>query len=256
MNIIIVDDYQELSRQAARIVARQVLIKENSVLGFPTGDTPAGMYAELVQLYNQGLLDLSKVVTFNLDEYYGLPPDHPQSYHHYMRKKLFEHVNINEENIHIPNGVADDVERECKSYDAEICRHGGIDLLVLGIGLNGHIGFNEPGTDWGAETRLVNLSTETRRRESRNFGDLGEVPTQAVTMGIKTIMRAKNILLLASGKQKARVAEQALLGPVTKKTPASILQLHPAVTVILDKEAGRLIELKEVLELPTRGRAD
>jgi glucosamine-6-phosphate deaminase len=242
MRVIVEDDYLELSREAARIAARQVLVKENSVLGFPTGDTPAGMYADLVRMYDQGLLDFSKVVTFNLDEHYGLPPDHPQSYHRYMREKLFDHVNIRKENIHIPNGVIDDVEKECEGYEAEICKYCGIDLMVLGIGLNGHIGFNEPGSGWGTTTRLVHLSAETRKWEARHFGNLSEVPAQAITMGIKTIMRAKRLLLVASGQGKAEAVREALEGPIRREIPASILQLHPLVTVILDKGAASLIK--------------
>lgn len=241
MRVIVTNDYQEMSCEAARIVARQILAKEDSVLGLPTGDTPTGMYEELVQLYNQGLIDFSKVITFNLDEYYGLPPDHPGSYHRYMREKLFGHVNIQEANIHIPDGVAKDIEEECRRYEEEMHRYGGIDLQILGIGPNGHIGFNEPGSDWGMTTGLVKLSEETRRRVSRHFRDPTEVPTQAITMGIKTIMRARKILLLASGKEKAKTTTEALKGPVTKKVPASILQLHPMVTAILDKAAGSLI---------------
>jgi len=240
MRVVVTNNYQEMSREAARIVARQILAKEDSVLGLPTGDTPTGMYEELVQLDNRRLIDFSKVITFNLDEYYGLPLDHPGSYHRYMREKLFDHVNIQEGSIHIPDGVAKDIEEECRRYEEEIYRYGGIDLQILGIGPNGHIGFNEPGSDWEMTTRLVKLSEETRRRESRYFRDPTEVPTQGITMGIKTIMKARKILLLASGKEKAKATTKALKGPVTKKVPASILQLHPMVTVVLDKEAGSL----------------
>ena len=229
-----------MSCEAGRIVARQILAKEDSVLGLPTGDTPIGMYEELVQMYNCGVIDFSKIITFNLDEYYGLSPDHPQSYHRYMREKLFNHVNAQEGNIHVPDGVARDIEEECRRYEEEIYRYGGIDLEILGIGPNGHIGFNEPGSDWGMITGLVKLSEETRRSAASHFGDPAEVPSQAITMGIKTIMRARKILLLAYGKKKAEITFKALKGPITKQVPASTLQLHPTVTVILDKEAGSL----------------
>jgi len=241
MRVIVTNNYEEMSCEAARIVARQILAKEDSILGLPTGDTPIGMYEELVYMYNQGFIDLSKAITFNLDEYYGFPVDHPQSYHQYMREKLFNYVNIQEENIHIPDGAAKDIEEECRRYEEEIYRYGGIDLQILGIGSNGHIGFNEPGSDWGMITGLVKLSEETKRREAGHFRDPTEVPTQGITMGIKTIMKARKILLLASGKKKAKATTKALEGPVTKRVPASILQLHPMVTVLVDKEAGKSI---------------
>jgi len=229
-----------MSCEVARIIDRQVLAKEDSVLGLSTGDTPTGMYQELVQMYNCGLIDFFKVITFNLDEYYGLPLDHPQSYHRYMREKLFNYVNVQEGNIHIPDGVAKDIEEECGRYEEEIYRYGGIDLQVLGIGANGHIAFNEPGSDWGMITSLAKLSEETRRRAARHFRDPAEVPTQGITMGIKTIMKARKILLLASGENKAEITFKALKDPITKQVPASTLQLHPRVTVVLDKEAGSL----------------
>jgi len=240
MRVIVATDYKELSQKAARIVARQILLKEDSVLGLPTGETPIGMYEELIRIYNQGLIDLSRVITFNLDEYYGLSQDHPQSYHRYMRERFFKYVNIPGENIHIPDGLASDPEEECRRYEEEITHHGGIDLLVLGLGPNGHIGFNEPGSDWGTETRLVTLSGETRQREARRFEglDLDLVPTQAITMGIKTIMRAGKILLLASGEEKAEAVSRALDGPIVREVPASILQLHPDVIAILDVAAA------------------
>ncbi len=241
MKLIVLADYEGLSREAARVVARQILLKGDSVLGLPTGETPIGMYENLIRFYDQGLLDLSRVITFNLDEYYGLPQDHPQSYRRYMRERFFRHVNIPEENIHIPDGLVPDPEEECRRYEAELARHGGLDLLILGLGPNGHIGFNEPGSDWGTETRLVALSEETRRREARRFGSLDLVPTRAITMGIKTIMRARKILLLASGREKALALKKAVQGPITKAVPASVLQLHPEVTVILDREAGSLL---------------
>lgn len=242
MQVLIKANYREMSQVAARIVAREILLKERLVLGLPTGDTPAEMYEELVQLYNHGLIDFSKVITFNLDEYYGLSPNHPQSYHHYMRERLLNHVNIHKKNIYIPNGIAIDIGKECKRYEEEIHHHGGIDLQVLGIGPNGHIGFNEPGSGWGTVTRLVTLLEETRKRESKHFSNPNKVPTKAITMGIKTIMNAKKILLLASGKEKAKALKEAFEGPITTKVPASILQLHPNVIAVIDSAAGVLLE--------------
>ncbi len=241
MKIVIEPSYREMSQAAARIVACQILRKVDSVLGLPTGSTPVGMYQVLVRMYDQGIIDFSRVITFNLDEFYGLPPDCPQSYRCYMQKQLFNHVNIRNENIHIPNGAVTNVGKECKRYEEEIHHHGGIDLQVLGIGPNGHIGFNEPGSGWGTVTRLVTLQEETRKRESKGFSSLSEVPTKAITIGIKTIMNAKKILLLASGKEKAWAVREAFKGSITTKVPASILQLHPNVIAIVDSAAGALL---------------
>jgi len=237
MKIVIKDSYQEMSQEAARIVVCQVLGKPNSVLGLPTGETPIGMYELLVKMYELGLIDFSRVVTFNLDEFYRLPPDHPQSYYRYMRERFFDHINIQPGNTYLLDGMAKDIDAECRRYEDAIARHGGIDLQVLGIGINGHIGFNEPGADWGITVGLVSLSEETRRREARHFQDF-PVPTQALTMGIKTIMHARKIILLAAGEEKAVATKKAIDGPITEALPASVLQLHPAVTVILDKAAA------------------
>jgi len=238
MRVIVKEDYQEMSQEAARVVARQVLLKPNSVLGLPTGNTPTRMYGELVSMYELGLIDFSGIVTFNLDEYHGLPQDHHLSYYHYMREKLFDHVNVPEGNVHIPDGAADDAQSACDGYEKQLSRYETIDLQVLGIGPNGHIGFNEPGTDWGMTVGLVRLSDTTRSREAPRFGGIENVPTYAITMGIKTIMRSKRILLLASGKEKAVTTKRAVEGPITKGVPASVLQLHPDVTLILDQEAA------------------
>jgi len=238
MRVIVKDNYQEMCGEAARIVARQVLIDPTSVLGLPTGDTPTGMYRELVKMYEFGLLDFSRVVTFNLDEYYGLSHQHAQSYHRYMREKFFEHVNVQQENVHIPDGGPKDATVACERYEQELERYGRIDLQVLGIGPNGHIGFNEPGTDWGMTVGLVELSDATRQREVERFSGIENVPSYAITIGIRVIMRAKRILLLASGEAKALPAKMAIEGQITKEVPASVLQLHPDVTVILDREAA------------------
>lgn len=242
--VIVKDDYKEMSREAARMVACQILTNKRAVLGLPTGNTPIGMYAELVRLYKQGLVDFRNVATFNVDEHYSISPQEEYSYHQYMRKHLFDHVNIRAENIHIPDGNTGDEIGACQRYEGKICQYGGVDLQVLGLGVNGHIGFNEPGSDWNTTTRLVKLSQETTQREERRFETLDLVFNQAITMGIKTIMGARKILLLACGKEKAEIIIEALEGPVTRKVPASILQLHPMLTVVLDKEAGGLMRRK------------
>lgn len=238
MKLVVVKDYEGLSRKAARFVAHELIAKPNLVLALPTGDTPKGMYNFLVRLYQEGLLDFSQAITFNLDEYLGLPLDHPQSFRSYMHEHLWNHVNLKRENTHIPNSLARDLEAECRRYEEMIEKAGGIDLAVLGLGENGHIAFNEPGTPFESLTHVALLSLETRKEEAQAFGGLENVPTHAITMGIKTIMRSRKILLLVSGKRKASVLAQALLGPVTPEIPASVLQLHPELTVVVDEEAG------------------
>ncbi|MCR4391454.1 MAG: glucosamine-6-phosphate deaminase [Candidatus Acetothermia bacterium] len=237
--LIVRRSYEELSEEAARIVARQLLLKPDSVLGLPTGDTPEGMYRVLVQLHRNGFLDFSKATAFNLDEYLGIPPDHPQSFSAYMRRHLWNHVNLAKDKVHIPASLPEDPKAECLRYEELIRKSGGIDLAVLGIGENGHIAFNEPGTPWERLTHVATLSLETRRREARAFGGLEQVPQRAITMGIKTIMRARAILLLASGASKAEALARALAGPVTPEVPASVLQLHSALTVVADRAAAR-----------------
>ncbi len=238
MRVIVKGDCTGMGEEAARIVARQIIRKPDSVLGLPTGETPIGMYAGLVRMYEGGLLDFSAITTFNLDEFLGIGPEHPGSYHRYMRKHLCDRVNVKGENAFIPNGAAADVEAESRRYEEEIAIHGGIDLQVLGIGPNGHIGFNEPGTDWGMTVGPVKLSAATRAREAERFGGLDEVPTHAITMGIKAIMSARAILLLACGREKAAAVRRALASPVTPDVPASVLQLHPNLTVVLDRSAA------------------
>ncbi len=244
MKIIVKANYQDVSREAARIVARQVLLKPNSVLGLPTGETPIGMYAELAKMYDSGLVEFSSVTTFNLDEYYQISPDHPLSYHRYMRERFFSRVDIDVQQTHIPNGSTNDPQEECRNYAAAIEQYGQIDLQVLGIGTNGHIGFNEPGTPWEITVGLVSLSDETRRREVIKFGSLDSVPRQAITMGIKAIMNSRRILLLAVGIEKAQAIARALTGPITLNMPASALQLHPDVTVVIDREASAFLSFQ------------
>ena len=208
MNIHIVEDYRQLSLMAATLVAGQVNLKPNTVLGLATGSTSEGMYSELVRLFRAGAVDFSEVVTFNLDEYFGLDASHPQSYHYYMHHHLFNHVNIPAGNIHLPCGNAADITAFCREYDQKIAAAGGIDLQVLGIGVNGHIGFNEPGESLRAGTHLIDLSRETIEANSRFFASAEEVPRQAITMGMGSIMKARRILLLASGKTKPKQFEK------------------------------------------------
>lgn len=238
MRIICVKDYETMSQKAAQLVAAQMTLKPDSVLGLATGSTPEGMYAELVRFSNQKLIDFSRITSFNLDEYYGLSPEHPQSYHYYMNRHLFSKVPLRQEQTHIPNGLQKDAAT-CLAYDQAIQQAGGIDLQVLGIGTNGHIGFNEPDNKFEAQTHLVSLDTSTIEANARFFEHSDEVPRQAVSMGIKTIFQAKKILLLASGSNKADAIHHTICGPITPTVPASILQLHPDVIVIVDHLAAR-----------------
>ncbi len=241
VRIHVVENYPELSLRAAGIVASQVILKEDTVLGLATGSTPEEMYRELAQLHREGKVDFSRVTTFNLDEYRGLDPGHPQSYHYYMRQHFFDHVNIKPENIHIPPGQGADIPTICQDYEQQIAAAGGIDLQVLGIGVNGHIGFNEPGSHLQTETHLVDLTAETIKANSRFFSTPKEVPRQAITMGMGSIMQARRILLLASGKSKSAAIRDTLGGRVTTAVPASFLQLHRRVILLLDREAAALL---------------
>lgn len=239
MNIIKVKNYKELSMQAAGIVAAQISRKKNTVLGLPTGQTPLGMYQELIKRFRKGEIDFSQVITFNLDEYYGLSPEHPQSYNYYMWQTFFNNINIKKENVFIPDGVTKDVQKECRYYESLIEKKGGIDLQFLGIGDNGHIGFNEPAIALNSNTHLVNLSQATIEANSRFFNDIEDVPRKALTMGMGTIMKAKQIILLASGMKKAPAIAKTINGKVSTEVPASLLQLHRDVTIIVDKDAAR-----------------
>lgn len=240
MKIEIIEDYRQLSLAAADIVIKNVKQKRKTVLGLPTGSTPEGMYAELVSRYRNGEIDFSEVTTFNLDEYCGLPTDHPQSYHDYMRRNIFDHVNVREENRHIPLYCDNDdnAEEACSIYEQKINAAGGIDLQILGIGTNGHIGFNEPDDYLIDKTHLVDLSKETIEANSRFFASPAEVPRRAITMGMGSIMRASEILLLASGKNKARAVKMMCCGKISTAIPASFLQLHRNIMVLLDHEAA------------------
>ncbi len=234
MEIIIQPTPEAASAIAARIVAQTLQRKPNAVLGLATGSTPLLLYRELIRLQ----LNWQRVRTFNLDEYVGLAPDHPQSYHHFMWEHLFQHVNIPKKNVHIPDGMAADIPKFCARYEKQIRAAGGIDLQVLGIGSDGHIGFNEPTSSLASRTRIKTLTAETRRDNARFFGSEEQVPHHVITMGIGTIMEARQIVLLAFGANKAEAVAGAVEGPVTAMNPASALQMHPVVKVCLDEAAA------------------
>jgi len=241
MEVIIQNSQEEMTHYAAKMIQRQLLRKPNSVLGLATGSTPLGVYRELVRMHREEGLDFSQVTTFNLDEYLGLPPTHPQSYRFFMNQHLFNHVNIPHGNIHVPYGHADAVEEFCLWYEDEIRRCGGIDLQILGVGTDGHIAFNEPGSSLGSRTRLKTLTEQTVHDNARFFGSADQVPRFAITMGVGTILEAKRIILLASGAPKAQIIATAIEGPITAQVTASALQLHRDVIVILDQEAAALL---------------
>lgn len=246
MRIVCVDNYDDMSKKAADILVSQIILKSDSVLGLATGSTPIGMYKQLVKAYEDGHIDFEKITTFNLDEYFNIDKKNEQSYYYYMKKNLFEDVNINIENINIPNGMADNIDEECSEYEKKIRDKGGVDVQVLGIGRNGHIGFNEPDIKFEALTHMVKLDEQTIRDNSRFFDLIEEVPTTAISMGIKTIMRAKKIVLLASGKEKAECIYEAIYGNITPNLPASVLQLHPDVIFVIDKQASLKLNLEEI----------
>ena len=241
MQIVSCLDYADMSRKAARIIAAQVQLKSNSVLGLATGSTPVGTYKELIRFHKHEELDFSKVTTVNLDEYYGLAPEHKQSYRYFMEFNFFDHINIPSENTHVPDGLTRDVARTCADYDNLVTSIGGTDIQLLGIGDNGHIAFNEPHSFFFAQTHLVELNEETIKANARFFEDETQVPRQAITMGMRSILSAKLILLLASGSKKAEAIARMINGPVDPQMPASILQLHPNVLVFADKEALVLV---------------
>ncbi len=237
MEIIRVKDYDDMSRKAANIVSAQLLMKPDSVIGLATGSSPIGLYKNLIERYEKGDLDFSKVKTVNLDEYKGLGGDHPQSYRYFMNEYLFSGINIPIENTYVPNGLEKDSEKAVADYIRIINSLGGIDLQLLGMGNNGHIGFNEPGTPFELEVACTNLTDETIEANKRFFDKKEDVPKQAYTMGIKAIMHAKKILFVVSGEKKAENAFKAFFGPVTPDIPASILQLHNNITIIGDEAA-------------------
>lgn len=241
MKIIICKNYEELSSTAANLIKDQIISKKDSVLGLATGSSPLKTYEKLVDLYKNNLLDFSEIKSVNLDEYKGLTKDNTNSYYFFMKENFFNKINIKEENINIPNGMALDELEECENYEEKINSLGGIDLQLLGIGHNGHIAFNEPASHFSKKTHCVELSESTIKANSRFFETEDEVPKKAFTMGIGTIFKAKKIILIASGKDKAKIIKEAFFSEVNPNVPASILQFHKDVIIILDEDAASLI---------------
>ncbi len=241
MQIIRTTDYDHMSRMAANIISAQVIMKPDCVLGLATGSTPIGTYEELVRRYENKDLDFSGVTSINLDEYKGLSPENDQSYRYFMNEHLFRHVNIRPECTYVPNGLEPDSDKACEAYNAIIAASGGIDLQLLGLGHNGHIGFNEPSDVFEKETHCVDLAQSTIDANSRFFASMDEVPRQAYTMGIGTIMKAAKVLVIVSGESKAQIVKDAFFGPCTPQVPASILQLHSNVVLVGDEAALSLI---------------
>ena len=242
MEIIVRDTVDEMSKSAARVVAKTLNAKPNAVLGLATGSTPLGLYQELVRMHNDEGLDFSQVTTFNLDEYVGLTRKHPQSYHYFMHENLFKHINIAKHNIHIPSGTTDNYEAFCKWYEQRIVERGGIDLQILGIGTDGHIAFNEPSSSLGSRTRIKTLAKQTIDDNARFFDSADQVPVYAITMGVGTILEAEKIMLLAHGKNKADAVAQAIEGPVTSMITASALQLHADVMFVVDRDSASSLD--------------
>ncbi len=242
MRIVRAKDYNDMSRKAANILSAQVIMKPNCVLGLATGSTPIGTYAQLVEWYNKGDLDFSNVTTVNLDEYKGLNRENDQSYYYFMNEHLFSKVNVNHERTFLPDGTEKDSEKACADYNQIIEDVGGVDLQLLGLGHNGHIGFNEPGDVFKAKTHCVDLTETTIKANQRFFASIDDVPRQAYTMGIQTIMQARKILVVVSGEDKAGIVKEAFFGPITPKVQASVLQLHPDVTVVADEAALSLVK--------------
>lgn len=241
MNLMIQKDYEAMSLEAARLIGAQVRLYPTSVLGLATGSTPIGCYQELIRMHREEGLDFSAITTINLDEYIGLGPDHEQSYRYFMNEHFFSHINIQEEETHVPSGIAEDPDEEAMRYEEMIEMLGGIDLQLLGIGPNGHFGFNEPADFYTAESHRVQLTENTIDANSRFFESREEVPKQAITLGVGQIMKAAKIILLVNGKHKAEALKNSLMGPITPRCPASILQIHPDLTVICDEEAASLL---------------
>lgn len=242
MEILRVKDYEDLSKTACSYISEKLKKVEHPVLGLATGSTPEGLYRQLIEAYNNGVLSFKHVKTFNLDEYINLDQTNPNSYYYYMNKHLFDWIDIPKEHIHLPNGKAKDLEAECLDYENKIKQAGNIGIQILGIGLNGHIGFNEPGTAFTSRTHVVTLDKSTREANARFFRSIDDVPTHAMTMGIETIMESEEILLLVSGEQKAAALDRLLNGEISEEFPASILHRHKQVTVIADAAASLLID--------------
>ena len=236
MNVIRVKDYEDLSLEAAKIVSELLKSKPKSNLGLATGSSPIGLYQNLIKMYKNEEISFKYVKTYNLDEYCGLPKEHKESYYSFMHRNLFDHVDINKKNIHLPSSEGTNLEKNCKMYN-KLLHKANIDLQILGIGGNGHIGFNEPGTPFEQETTIVELTKKTREDNKRFFNSIDEVPTHSITMGIKNIMQAKKILMLISGASKQKAVKELLSGNISEDFPASVLNNHPDVTVIIDDAA-------------------
>jgi glucosamine-6-phosphate deaminase len=248
MEVVIKRTYEEMSTAAAQIVVDVLNTKPNAVLGMATGSTPLGLYQELVRLHKAGEVDFSRVTTFNLDEYVGLPPNHPQSYHYFMHEHFFQHVNIPRHNINIPSGTTSNYPAFCEWYEGRIGECGGIDLQILGIGSDGHIAFNEPGSSLSSRTRLKTLSKMTIDDNARFFERREDVPVYAITMGVGTILDARRLVLVASGKAKSKAIAQAVEGPVTSMVTASAIQMHREATVFLDDAAAAGLTMRDYYE--------
>ena len=248
MEVVIQRSYEQMSKAAAKLVVDVLNTKPNAVLGMATGSTPLGLYQELVQLHQAGEVDFPRATTFNLDEYVGLPANHPQSYHYFMDEHFFQHVNIPRHNINIPSGTTSNYPAFCQWYEGRIAECGGIDLQILGIGTDGHIAFNEPGSSLSSRTRLKTLSKQTIDDNARFFERRNDVPVYAITMGVGTILDARRLVLVASGKSKAKAIAQAVEGPVTSMVTASALQLHREATVIVDEEAAAGLTMRDYYE--------
>lgn len=237
MRVIVCENYDEMSKEAAKLVESKIVLNPKAILGLATGSTPVGMYKILAEKCKNGELDFSNITSYNLDEYYPISPDNDQSYRYFMNENLFNHINIDKSKTFVPNGQAKDVEKECKDYDAMIDALGGADIQVLGIGNNGHIAFNEPDEELVAGTHVTGLTESTIQANSRFFASIDDVPTKALTMGMASIMKAKTIMLLASGKGKHEVVKKLLDDKITTSNPATLLKLHNDVVIICDKEA-------------------
>lgn len=237
MRVYCAADYYHVSRVAANIISAQVIMKPDCVLGLATGSTPIGTYEQLIRWYEKGDLDFSQVHSINLDEYRGLSPENDQSYRYFMNRHLFDSINIDKKNTFVPNGMEEDREKACREYDEIIRSHGGIDMQILGLGHNGHIGFNEPGSAFGKETHCVKLTESTISANARFFASIDDVPKEAYTMGIKSIMQAKKIVVIVSGESKNEIVKRAFTGPITPEVPASVLQLHNDVILVGDEAA-------------------
>lgn len=245
MRIIRTANYDEMSERAAELIGAQIVIKPTSVLGLATGSSPIGVYEKLVKWYEAGILDFSQITTLNLDEYKGLAPEHDQSYRYFMNTHLFDHVNINKDRTFVPDGLQASSSHACSLYNATVHKYGPVDVQLLGIGVNGHIGFNEPSDHFEKDTFCVALSESTIRANSRFFDSPADVPKEAYTMGIGTIMSAKRVVVVASGGNKAAAVRAAVRGPITPQCPASILQLHPDCTLVGDEDALALLNGEE-----------